>query len=189
MKTSVWFSWLILTVAIAALSVAIVRCEPIQADWASILVGTLGGIVTALIGWQIYKSIEINSILHRVKSAEQSAKDVELMLHATSEQICGSQYKDKSPHHELWHYMLALEYLNKATNAQYENLLREIRRLAVGSSFSILDKSRLISALYNTHREDAHQLMDIFSEWPDEGSPDRPDFIPRWKRSSAQQRK
>lgn len=182
MKTSVWFSWLIFAVAIAALSLAWLRSEPITADWASILVGSLGGITTALIGWQIYKSIEINTILRRIKNAEKSVKDIEYMLHATSEQICGSQYKDKSPHHELWHYMLALEHLNKATNAQYENLLREIKRLAVSSPFTILDKSRLISALYNTHREDAHRLMDIFSEWPDEGSPDRPNFIPQWKR-------
>ena len=123
MKTCVWFSWIILAVAIAALCLAWLRCEPIKADWDAILVGILGGIVTALIGWQIYKSIEINSILRRVKSAEKSVKDVEYMLHATSEQICGSQYKDKSPHHELWHYMLALEYLNKAANAQIRKFI------------------------------------------------------------------
>lgn len=68
---------------------------------------------------------------------------------------------------------------------KYENLLREISRLAVNSPFTIRDKSRLISALYNTHREDAHRLMNIFSEWPDEGSPDRPDFIPRWKKTKV----
>ncbi|MBD5367210.1 MAG: hypothetical protein HDR82_09490 [Bacteroides sp.] len=185
MKTSLWFSWMIFIIAIVALCVAIVRCEPIRADWASVLVGVLGSIVTALIGWQIYKSIELNNILKRVSKVEKSAKDVEYMLYATSEQICGSQYKDKPPHHELWHYMLALEYLNKATNSQYENIIKEIRRLACSTPFTILDKSRLISALYNTHRDDAHRLMDIFSEWPDEGSPDRPDFVPKWKRPKS----
>lgn len=182
MKTSLWFSWIIFITAITSLLVAVFRSEPISIEWGAFLVGVLGAIVTTLIGWQIYKSIEINSILRRVKSAEQSVKDVEYMLYATSEQISGAQYKGRSAHHELWHYMLALEYLNKATNAKYENLIKEIRRLACSAPFTILDKSRLISALYNTHREDAHRLMDIFSEWPDEGSPDRPDFIPKWKR-------
>lgn len=70
MKTSVWFSWLIFIVAIAALCVAIVRCEPIKAEWASILVGFLGVIVTALVGWQVYNAIQNYKTLKRLDDLE-----------------------------------------------------------------------------------------------------------------------
>lgn len=53
MKTSLWFSWLILAVAIIALCVSFLKCEPIKADWVSIDIGILATITTALIGWQI----------------------------------------------------------------------------------------------------------------------------------------
>lgn len=58
MKTSVWFSWLIFVVAIAALCVAIVRCEPIKADWISIDIGVLAALATCLVGWQVYTLID-----------------------------------------------------------------------------------------------------------------------------------
>lgn len=59
MKTSIWFSWIILAVAIVALCVAIVRCEPIKADWVSIDIGVLAILATCLVGWQVYTLIDM----------------------------------------------------------------------------------------------------------------------------------
>lgn len=61
MKTSIWFSWLIFLVAIAALCFAIARCEPIKADWVSIDIGILAALATCLVGWQIYTLIDLRN--------------------------------------------------------------------------------------------------------------------------------
>lgn len=62
MKTSIWFSWVIFAVAIAALCVAIVRCEPIKADWVSIDIGVLAALATCLVGWQVYTLIDMRTL-------------------------------------------------------------------------------------------------------------------------------
>lgn len=58
MKTSIWFSWIILIVAISALCLAWLRCEPIGANWAGILVTAIGSIAGVVIGWQVFNAIE-----------------------------------------------------------------------------------------------------------------------------------
>lgn len=70
MKTSIWFSWIIFIVAIAALCLAWLRCKPIEAEWASILVGAIGSIAGAVIGWQIYNAIEMRNIINRISDLE-----------------------------------------------------------------------------------------------------------------------
>lgn len=72
MKTSLWFSWLIFLVAAAALCFAGFRCEPIEADWAAVLVGILSALVTALIGWQIYTIIDLRKMQKEVKEIRVS---------------------------------------------------------------------------------------------------------------------
>lgn len=69
MKTSVWFSWLIFVIAIAALCVAIARCEPITADWISVDIGILAALATCLVGWQIYTLIDL-------RNAQKSFRDM-----------------------------------------------------------------------------------------------------------------
>lgn len=59
MKTSIWFSWAIFAVAIAAFCLALLRCEPIKADWISIDIGVLAALATCLVGWQIYTLIDL----------------------------------------------------------------------------------------------------------------------------------
>lgn len=48
--------------AIAALCVAIVRCEPIKADWVSIDIGVLAALATCLVGWQVYTLIDMRTL-------------------------------------------------------------------------------------------------------------------------------
>lgn len=62
MKTSIWFSWIIFLVAIAALCFAIARCEPIKADWVSIDIGILAALATCLVGWQVYTLIDMRTL-------------------------------------------------------------------------------------------------------------------------------
>ena len=72
MKTSLWFSWLTFVIAAAALCFAGFRCEPIEADWAAVLVGILSALVTALIGWQIYTIIDLRKMQKGVKEIRVS---------------------------------------------------------------------------------------------------------------------
>lgn len=71
MKTCVWFSWIIFIVAIAALCLAWFRCEPIKTEWASILVGAIGSIACAVIGWQVYNAIENTKTLKQIEAIKK----------------------------------------------------------------------------------------------------------------------
>lgn len=71
MKTSIWFSWIILAVALAALCLALVRCEPIEANWAGILVTAIGSIAGIVIGWQVFNAIENSKTLNRIDKLQQ----------------------------------------------------------------------------------------------------------------------
>lgn len=108
MKTSVWFSWVIFAVAIAALCVAIVRCEPIKADWVSIDIGILATLATCLVGWQIYALINVNAIYKRLQSTEKE-------LNKTSEAIFKELYKQSSTSSMLhvWNIAQTLESVNE----------------------------------------------------------------------------
>lgn len=71
MKTSIWFSWIIFIVAIAALCLAWIRCDPIEANWAGILVTVIGSIAGIVIGWQVFNAIENSKTLNRIDKLQQ----------------------------------------------------------------------------------------------------------------------
>lgn len=58
-----WLSCLAFVISLFALFICSFRCEPITADWMAILVGILALLVTFLVGWQIYKTIEISQFM------------------------------------------------------------------------------------------------------------------------------
>lgn len=80
MKTSLWFSWLILLIAAAALCLSWFRCEPIEADWAAILVGVLAILVTALIGWQVYNVVDLKTTRYKLDGAIKASTDLNAEL-------------------------------------------------------------------------------------------------------------
>lgn len=78
MKTSLWFSWLTLVIAAASLCFAGFRCEPIEADWAAVLVCILAALVTALIGWQIYNVVDFKTTSKKLDYAIKLATNLNL---------------------------------------------------------------------------------------------------------------
>ena len=64
-KVNVFLSAIATIISIAAVCFVLLRCEPFEADWMAILVGILSLLTTSLIGWQIYRTIELNRTIRR----------------------------------------------------------------------------------------------------------------------------
>lgn len=62
------FSIIAFMIAVISLCVAIVRSEPIQAEWGAFLIATLGVIVAIIIGWQIYSLIDLHTIRKEINN-------------------------------------------------------------------------------------------------------------------------
>lgn len=73
-----------LLISIVALCIAIVRCEPIEANWYAILITVLGLLVTILIGWQIAHYLiaqeEIKSLRKRTADLVDKSERLEKYL-------------------------------------------------------------------------------------------------------------
>lgn len=69
-ECSIWISIVSLLLSVIAVCVAVIRSEPLQIEWASLLVGALSALVAATVGWQIYNSISINK---KVDGIEETA--------------------------------------------------------------------------------------------------------------------
>jgi len=59
-----------LAISLASIIFVLCRIEPITIDWLGILIGILAILVTALIGFHIYKIIEIESIVKKYNDLE-----------------------------------------------------------------------------------------------------------------------
>lgn len=72
-----FISWIALLLSISAILLFILRCDPIEAEWMSILVGILSLLVTFLVGWQIYKTIEVSQfVANYSKIVDNKIEDV-----------------------------------------------------------------------------------------------------------------
>ena len=67
-KTNIVLSSVAVILSIASICIAIVRCEPIEANWMAILVGILSLLTTSLIGWQIIRANELERTVKRIDS-------------------------------------------------------------------------------------------------------------------------
>lgn len=94
-----------LVIGIAALSVSLLRCEPITMDWMGVLVGVLSFLVTILLGWQIYTLIDIRKIQQEVKKNK-----AEMTLEAHK--------RLGEAHYALWAF-----YLNSIENREHDKEL------------------------------------------------------------------
>lgn len=67
-KLYVWISFISAALSITAISLVLLRCEPVEADWAAIEVTVLSVLVTILIGWQIWNVIKIEEKIREHKT-------------------------------------------------------------------------------------------------------------------------
>lgn len=77
-----------IAIAVISLCVAIVRCEPIQAEWGAFMIATLGVLVAILIGWQIYSLIDLHSIRNEID--EKLSERLEVRLSDYDHEISGA---------------------------------------------------------------------------------------------------
>lgn len=68
-------SVLAVIISLIALSISILRCEPLEMDWFGVLVGILSLLVTTLLGWQIYSVIDIKKTVDEIKSHTNRAQE------------------------------------------------------------------------------------------------------------------
>lgn len=128
---------------------------------ASILIAALGVMVTLLVGWQIYKSIEYDKLVRRMD-------DMEYIAEGYMQFAVGMTRLSDRPDDTLLHCVIALENLNAATHAKYETIFDVLDVLSESpyNSFTKSDKRRLLSALRKTNEPYAEELTNKFKNWP-----------------------
>lgn len=78
-KIATWTSIAALAVGVAAIIIACPRKEELGFDYTGVIVGILSLLVTALIGWNIYKTLEIDRhIREKAEDAEHGATCITL---------------------------------------------------------------------------------------------------------------
>lgn len=132
---------------------------------AGIIVASLGVMVTLLVGWQIFNAITFKDAVSRISELEHLAAG----YHEASIGICELNH---SLSNALSQCIVALERLNMARNAEYENVanaLRVISEVRPNERFAIssIDKRRINNALRNSHNPQCERLIGEFDNWPE----------------------
>lgn len=131
-------------------------------DYTGMIVGILSLLVTALIGWQIWKSVALEKAIKRTNDLEWIAKGY-------LEFAIGMSFIEKNPEHTLMQCVFALERLNQASQAEYDNIFMALESLADAKEkhpLTTRDKNRLIRAIKGSKQSEADELADKFKNWP-----------------------
>lgn len=147
------FNIITLVIGIAALSVSLLRCEPITMDWMGVLVGVLSFLVTILLGWQIYTLMDIRKIQQDVK---RNKAEMTLEAHKRLGEA----------HYALWAF-----YLNSIENREKDRELllyacfnsgvAAIHRLSLCEEYRIcgLCTKELIALCRFLRQDETHQKL------------------------------
>ena len=132
---------------------------------AGIIVSALGVMVTLLVGWQIFNAITFKDAINRINELEHLAVGYH-------EAAIGVSALDHSLSASLFQCIVALERLNMARNAEYENIANALRvisevRLNERFAISVIDKRRINNALRNSHNPQCEKLIGAFDGWPE----------------------
>lgn len=132
---------------------------------AGLLVASLGVMVTLLVGWQIFNAISFKEAISRIDELEHLAAG----YHEASIGICELNH---SLPNALFQCIVSLERLNRARNAEYENVANAIRvisevRAHERFGISAADKRRINNALRRSHNPQCEQLIGTFDNWPE----------------------
>lgn len=128
----------------------------------NMIVAVLSILVTVLLGWQIWKSVALGKAIRRTHDLEWIAKGY-------LEFAIGMSFIEKHPEHTLMQCIFALERLNQASQAEYDNIFMALGSLADAQEKQPLttqDKSRLIRAIKASKHSDAEYLAEKFKNWP-----------------------
>lgn len=144
-----WKKWnwsLIFSIIAFLLSLfAAFQCDKrIEADWMSVLVGILSLLVALLVGWQIYKTIDIDRKMENVKSIAR--KEAESTI-------------DNYIH--VFNAKMILSYtLNRYTTADVERFIdgciKSLDESIKGNDYSFIDN--ILTLLYELKDEQANQM-------------------------------
>lgn len=124
-----WISIIAFIASVLACVYVLLRCEPVTADWLGILVGVLTLLVTLLVGWQIWQTVDMRSKIDSVDDKIKKSRE------EYDHEISGALYHIYSINYMLQNqYNSALRCLingvkeqNKSNNPIYlKNILRSI---------------------------------------------------------------
>lgn len=131
-------------------------------DYMGVVVGILSLLVTVLLGWQIWKSVALEKAIKRTYDLEWIAKGY-------LEFAIGMSFIEKHPENTLMQCIFALERLNQASQAEYDNIFMALESLAeIEKKLPLTnrDKNRLIRAIKGSKQSEAEELADKFKNWP-----------------------
>lgn len=121
-KWNLSLSIIAIIVSIAAICFVLLRCEPLMADWMSVLVGILSLLTASLIGWQIYRTIELDRTIRRFDRIVNDralvvARDINHIITAFEHRLSSSGFiaQHESQEKSIMYLMAALE---EVTNIQ-----------------------------------------------------------------------
>lgn len=128
----------------------------------SMIVAVLSILVTVLLGWQIWKSVALEKAIKRTN-------DLEHIANGYLEFAIGMSFIQSHPDHTLMQCVFALERLNQASRAEYDNIFMALESLAKINDRPPLtkrDRNRLIRAIKESRQNDAEELAEKFKDWP-----------------------
>ncbi len=172
-------------ISISALCVAFIRCSPVEANWMAILVGSLSILVTFLVAWQIYKTIDVENQLKKIdKIYDEKIKAIpEDMVHLINSfehrlSSYGVVTCQVNPNEKLKYLILSIEEVFKSTyihkDNEYMNLIiddisdlfKKKGNMEIGSKkleLSEEDKRRYISVLKKVEHNDIIYIIEQIS--------------------------
>lgn len=158
-----WVGFLTFLVALLGIGYLNLYCCNMEfnSNSAGVIISALGVLVTLLVGWQIYKSIEYGLLVRRMDDMEHIAEGY-MQFAVGMTRLAGN------PEDTLLHCIIALEHLNAATHAKYQTIfdvLEVLSELPI-NTLKESDKRRLLSALRKTNEPHAEELADKFKNWP-----------------------
>ena len=130
-KTNIVLSSVAVILSIASICIAIVRCEPIEANWMAILVGILSLLTASLIGWQIIRAYELEQTVRRIDTIVNDralvvAHDINHIITAFEHRLSSRRpvIQPESQENRLAFLMMALEEVQKmeTPNANRESI-------------------------------------------------------------------
>lgn len=128
----------------------------------SMIVAVLSILVTVLLGWQIWKSVALEKAIKRTN-------DLEHIANGYLEFAIGMSFIQSHSDHTLMQCVFALERLNQASRAEYDNIfmvLESLTEINDRPPLTIRDRNRLIRAIIGSRQNDAEELAEKFKDWP-----------------------
>jgi hypothetical protein len=178
-KTIIVLSSVAIILSIASICIAIVRCEPIEANWMAILVGILSLLTASLIGWQIIRAYGLERTIRRIDNIVNDrtlvvAQDINRIITAFEHRMSSRRpvIQPESQEKSLEFLIMALEEVQKietpnANRKSIDKIMADILELSElykdSPKLSKVEQERYLSVVKRVEHKDTITVINYIS--------------------------